>query len=105
MKIKQKKLDKIKEKEKVYNTVSELKSRFFVKSSDLRKNKYNKKFKPKNLKLEDYDNDAWFKEKEYDEEVLDDMPLLESDEEEVKEGKKYEEKVKEVLKISTPNKY
>ena len=55
-----------------------------------------KKFKPKNLKLEDYDYDGWFTKEELDgEEKLDDMPPIKSDEE-VKEGK--------VLNILSPSK-
>ena len=38
------------------------------KISDVKKNKYNKKFKTKNLKLEDYDYDEWLTEKELDDE-------------------------------------
>ena len=61
----------------------------------LKKNKYNKKFKSKNLKLEDYDYDRWFAEDELnDEEKLDDM--LPRGDKEVKEGKE--------LKILIPKK-
>ena len=61
----------------------------------LKKNKYNKKFKSKNLKLEDYDYDGWLGEDELDdEEKLDDMPPR--GDEEVKEGKE--------LKILIPKK-
>ena len=45
----------------------------YKKLSDVKKYKYNKKCKPKNLKLEDYDR--WFTEKELDdEEKLGNMP-------------------------------
>ena len=53
------------------------------------------KFKPKNLKLEDYDYDGWITVEELDDEELDDMPPVETDED-VKEGKR--------LKTWTPNK-
>ena len=95
IKMKPQKLDKIKEKEKVYNTLSELYNKRFEncydeynKLSDVKKNKYNKKLKSKKLKVEDYDYDRWFREEEKnDEEKLDDVPLPEGDEEEVKKGK------------------
>ena len=68
----------------------------YNKLTDIKKNKYNKKFNPKNLKLEDYDYDVWFTEEELnDEEKIDEMLPLEGDEE-VKEGKG--------LKILNPNK-
>ena len=97
------KWDKIKEKEKVHNTVSKLYNKRFENYYD----EYNtlsdvkkisaKKCKPKNLKLEDYDYDGWFTEEElHNEERLDDMPPLEGDKEEAKEGKG--------LKILTLNK-
>ena len=95
IKMKPQKLDKIKEKEKVYNTLSELYNKRFEncydeynKLSDVKKNKYNKKLKSKKLKVEHYDYDRWFREEEKnDEEKLDDVPLPEGDEEEVKKGK------------------
>ena len=44
----------------------------------LKKNKYNEKFQPKDLKLEYYDYDEWFTEEKLDdEEELDDMLPLE----------------------------
>ena len=67
------------------------------------KYKLDKKFKPINLKLKDYDYYGWFTEEELDdktleghEEELDDLPPLEGDEREGIEGK--------VLKTLTPNK-
>ena len=58
---------------------------------------YDQKFKPKNLKLRDYDYDGWFTEEETeDEEELDGMPPPEGDGE-VKERKG--------LKILTPKKF
>ena len=61
------------------------------------KNKYNRKFNPKYLKLEDYDYDRGFREEELDdEEKLDEMAQREGDEEEIKEEKR--------LKILTTNK-
>ena len=87
------KLDKIKEKEKVYRTVSELYNKRFKNYYD----KYNKlsdvkkkgtKLKPKNWKLENYDYNRWFTEEELDDEgKLDEMPPLEGDEEEEKDEK------------------
>ena len=70
------------------NTVSELCNKRvenyydeYNKLSDVKKNKYSQKFKPKNLKLEDYDYDGWFTKEELDdEEQLDDMPPPEGDE-------------------------
>ena len=60
--MKPKKTDKI--KEKVYNTVMELYNKIFKnyyheknKLSDVRKNKHNEKFNPKNLILKDYNYD------------------------------------------------
>ena len=65
--------------------------------------KLDKKLKPINLKLKDYDYDGWFTEEELDdktleghEEELDDLLPLEGDEREAIEGK--------VLKTLTPNK-
>ena len=59
------KLDLVKEKDKLCNTVRESYNKRFKnhsdeynKLSDVKKNKYNKKFKPKNWKLEDYDYDG-----------------------------------------------
>ena len=67
------------------------------------KYKLDKKLKPINLKLKDYDYDGWFTEEELDdktleghEEELDDLLPLEGDEREAIEGK--------VLKTLTPNK-
>ena len=80
----------------MYHTVRELYNKRFENNDDehkklldVKKNKYNKKLNLKNLKIEDYD--GWFIEEE-----LGDMPLLESDEKEVKQGKG--------LKTVTPNK-
>ena len=69
----------------------------YNKLSDAKKNKLDQEFKPINLKLKDYDYGGWFTEEELDdEEKLDELPPLEGNEEEVKEGKG--------LKILTPNK-
>ena len=94
---------KIKKKEKVYNTVSELYNKKFEnyynehnELSDVKTDKVVRKFRPISLRLKEYDHDGLFTEEELDnEEELDDMPPLEGDEE-VKEGKR--------LKILTPNK-
>ena len=66
--MKPKKIDKIKEKENVYNTVSELYNKRFEnyydennKWSNVKKNRCDQKFNPKNVKFEDYDHDGWFK--------------------------------------------
>ena len=57
--------------------------------------KYNKKSKPKNLKLKECDYDGWFAKEEIDdEEKFHNMPPLEGNEEVVKEG----------LNILSPNK-
>ena len=65
--------------------------------SDVKKNKYYKKFRPKNVEPEDYDYDGWFTEQQLDdEEELDDMPPLKDDEEKVKRKKS--------IKILTTNK-
>ena len=59
--------------------------------SDVKKDKLYQKFKPINLKLKDYDYDRWFTEEEKeleDEEELHDLPPVEGDKEEVKEGNK-----------------
>ena len=87
-------LSKIKEKEKVYNTVSELHNKRFKNYYDeydelpsTKNNKLDQKFKLINLKLKDYDYYGWFREEELDdEEELVDLPPLEDDEE-VNEGK------------------
>ena len=64
-------LGKIKEKEKVHNTVSELCNKRFRtyydeynEWSDVKKDRLNQKFKPINLKPEDYDYDGWFTEED-----------------------------------------
>ena len=55
----------------------------------LKKNKYNQKFNPKNLKCEEYNYDGWFKEDEFDdEEDLYDILSTEDGEEEVNKGKR-----------------
>ena len=96
-------LVKIKEREKVYNTVSELYNKRFEnyydkynELSDVKKDKLDQKFKPLNFKRKYYGYHGWFKEEEIDEkEELDDLPPLRGNEE-VKERKG--------LKILTPNK-
>ena len=88
---------KIKEREKVYNTVSELYNKRFENYCDkynelldVKKDKLDQKFKPLNFKRKYYGYHGWFKEEEIDDkEELDDL-------EEVKERKG--------LKILTPNK-
>ena len=94
------KLDMMKDKEKVYNTMIELYNQRFenyydqYELSDVIKKKNNQKFKPRNLRLEDYDYYRWFTVEELDyKEQLDDMPPL-GDEELKKKG----------LKVLTPNK-
>ena len=87
-------LGKIKGKGKVYNMYH---YKEYNKLSDAKKNKLDQEFKPINLKLKDYDYGGWFTEEELDdEEKLDELPPLEGNEEEIKEGKG--------LKILTPNK-
>ena len=70
IKMKPTNLDKIKEKERVYNTVSELYNKRFRnyyddynELSDVKKDKIDQKFEPINLKLEECDYDRWFTEK------------------------------------------
>ena len=77
------KLDMMKDKEKVYNTMIELYNQRFenyydqYELSDVIKKKNNQKFKPRNLRLEDYDYYRWFTVEELDyKEQLDDMPPL-----------------------------
>ena len=90
-------LVKIKEREKVYNTVSELYNKRFEnyydkynELLDVKKDKLDQKFKSLNFKRKYYGYHGWFKEEEIDDkEELDDL-------EEVKERKG--------LKILTPNK-
>ena len=69
----------------------------------MRKNKLNQKFKPINSKIKGYDYDRWSTEEESEDKTIDDeknklgnLPPLEGDEEEVKQGKGF--------KILTPNK-
>ena len=103
-------LAKKKEKEKVYNTKSELYNKRFEnyygqydELSDTEIDKLNQKFKLINLKLKDYDYDGWSTEEELDnkrlegdEEGLNYLPPQEDVEEEVKEEKG--------MKILTSNK-
>ena len=70
-------LAKKKEKEKVYNTVSELYNKRFEnyydqydELSDAEIDKPNQKFKHINLKLKDYDYDGWSTEEELDDKRL-----------------------------------
>ena len=65
---------KKKEKEKVYDAVTELYKKLFEiyykdyeKLSDAKKYKLDRKFKPINLRLEIYNYDKWFTEEESDE--------------------------------------
>ena len=95
-------LGKVKGKEKVDITLSGLYNKRlkgfydgYNELSDAKRYNLHQKFKPRNLKLKDYDYDEWFTEEELDdEEKLDDLPPLEGDEQ-VKEGKG--------LKVLTPN--
>ena len=88
------KWDKTKEKEKVYNTVSELYRKRLENCYD----KYNKLSRVKkistkkisSLKLKTWRLQLWqivYREELDDEEKLDNMPPLDGDEEEVREGK------------------
>ena len=110
IKMKLRNLAKKKEKEKVYNTKSELYNKRFEnyygqydELSDTEIDKLNQKFKLINLKLKDYDYDGWSTEEELDnkrlegdEEGLNYLPPQEDVEEEVKEEKG--------MKILTSNK-
>ena len=65
--IKPKNLGKIKEKEKVHDTMSELYHKRFEnyyveydELADAKKDKVNQKFKPVNLEFKDYDYHGWF---------------------------------------------
>ena len=79
---------------KLYNEYLEIYFDEYKALSDAQKRKLGNKYDPINLFLETYNYDNWFENEESVD--LSDMPPLEGDEEEVKEGKG--------LKILTPKK-